>query len=226
LRADLPHRATPRAGFRGVIEDIQPMKLREKKERLLVRLYLSAKKGGYDQYYELKAIADEMHLPRDEGELRAIATDLGNSGLVETSFSFGIGPEGGLDCRIVAYGIEEAEELLERHPDYGEVLSASVPASDRYVSLGDNERADLERGLADLRSAVSASNEGSEEDRLVALSEIAAFEATVSQPRVSDALIERFANQVVRWIKFTFSAAVASEIAEKLIEVLLRLIGK
>lgn len=100
-----------------------------------------------------------------------------------------------------------------------------IPASDRYVSIADNQRAALMDDLDALRSEALGSNEVSEEDRLIARSEIAAFEATLMQPRVSTDLIQRFVDMVLAWIQRTFTAAAVQEVAQRLIQALLKLIA-
>lgn len=117
-------------------------------------------------------------------------------------------------------GIQEAEKVAaQRSPQ------TQVPASDRYVSLSDNERDALVPELRELTQVVRGSNESAEEDRLIALSEIAAFEATIIQSRISSELIDRFAKSILRWITDTFSAAAVKTVAGRIIEILLKAIA-
>lgn len=102
--------------------------------------------------------------------------------------------------------------------------SASVPASDRYVALNDNERGGVGALLLELKDETRAANDVEEEDRLVALSEIASFEATIIQPRVSTDLIQRFIDSVLAWIQRTFSRAAVQEVAQRLIVALMKIV--
>ena len=203
------------------------MKLREKRERLLVGLYYAAQARGVHAYYDLKEVADGIDLPRRPGELRAIANELRDTGDVRASFTLGGGDEGGMSVMPTAAGIEEAEELLDEHPDYGEASGdeTGIPAADRYVQITDNQRARVVSHLEDLRTNIDASNEAAEEDKLIALSEIAAFEATFTQPRVSTDLVERFAKKVLTWILKVFGEALAATAAAAIIAELLPLVG-
>lgn len=105
-----------------------------------------------------------------------------------------------------------------------EAGSDEIPASDRYVSISDNQRAALEDDLNALQNEARGANDVDEEDRLIALSEIAAFEATIVQPRVATELIKRFVDMVLAWIQRTFTTAAVQEVAQRLIQALLKLI--
>jgi hypothetical protein len=96
-------------------------------------------------------------------------------------------------------------------------LNIRAPASDRYVSLSDNQRDPVLSDLRELQSQVRTSNDGDPEEREIALSEISAFEATLSQSRVSAELIDRFVNRVLRWIISKFSDALLGAVAGALV---------
>jgi hypothetical protein len=198
------------------------MKLREKRERLMVGLYLAAQEKGFTSYIDLRTVAERIALERRAGELRTIAYSLRDTGYIDEAFSMG-GDEQGLQMSLTAAGIEAAEDLLDEHPEYELPVPQHVPAADRYVGLSDNQRSDVLPQLGALRDAVSASNEASEEDRLVALSEIAAFESTILQHRVATELIERFARKVLAWLTRTFGDALVGGVAGILVERLLLL---
>lgn len=93
-----------------------------------------------------------------------------------------------------------------------------APAGDRYVTIQHNELSNLTVQLAELSEIVRGDNEAGEEDREIALSEIAAFEQTIIQPRVSTDLIERFVRRVLNWLMKLFAGAAVAAVAEKLIE--------
>lgn len=61
---------------------------------------------------------------------------------------------------------------------------------------------------------------------LIALSEIAAFKRTIVQPRVSTELVQRFVDSILNWITTTFSVAAVAEIAQRIIQALLPLLGR
>ncbi|MFN3514556.1 MAG: hypothetical protein ACK41C_16040 [Phenylobacterium sp.] len=111
--------------------------------------------------------------------------------------------------RSVPSGLSEpGEETIARE--------APVPASDRYVSIADNARTDITSQITALRDAVQSANDVGEEERLIALSELAAFEATILQPRVSTKLIERFVNYVLNWIVTVIPKAILGAVVEVL----------
>ncbi len=99
-----------------------------------------------------------------------------------------------------------------------------IPASDRYVSIADNQRAELKSELETLQNEARGANDVDEEDRLIALSEIAVFEATIVQQRISTDLIQRFVDTVLGWIERTFTAAAVQDVAQRLIHARLKLI--
>ncbi len=77
--------------------------------------------------------------------------------------------------------------------------------------------------MKDLAEAARGVNEVEQNQREIALSEIAAFEATIVQQRVSTDLIQRFVDTVLAWLKRTFTAAAVQEVVQRLIQALLKL---
>ncbi|MBO6583931.1 MAG: hypothetical protein JJ954_13330 [Hyphomonas sp.] len=73
-------------------------------------------------------------------------------------------------------------------------IIGSVPASDRYVRPSDNqpEFEELSDTLQDVRGEVQGSNSIPDEERAIALAEIALFEYAIGQPRLAHDIIERF----------------------------------
>lgn len=197
------------------------MRSREFRERLLVALYKFASQGNLARYLVPHEIADRFGLDRQLGQLRLTVSALENYGYIKASRTLGGGDEGGLNLMLTSSGIEAAEELLDEHPEYGLPYQAEVPAANRYVRLDDNQRTTVEESLSDLRLAVRSSNETDEEDRLIALSEIAAFEAVLIQPRVSTELVERFVNRIIKWMISIFGTAMIGAVADALIAKLL-----
>jgi DNA-binding MarR family transcriptional regulator len=194
---------------------------REFREHLLVAIYQSASKGNLANYLSPREIADQFSLERRPGQLRLAVDDLDGRGYVEASKSLGGGDEGGLHLRLTNSGVEAAEELLDENPDYGFPAKRHLPAADRYVALNDNQRGYVQGDLHTLRSAIQSSNEADEEDRQIALSEIAVFEAALIQPRLSTELIERFTKRIIGWIVSKFGEAIVGAVAESLVAKLL-----
>jgi hypothetical protein len=152
-----------------------------------------------------------MNLERMPGQLRLIVKDLELSGYIEVSQYMGGGDEGGMHVNLRGSGVEAAEDLLDRHPEYGVPLGTvgEAPASDRYVRRDDNVQAieDAQIALTSLKSGLEESNEVELEDKLIAISEVAAFEATLVQQRIPIALIERFVGFILKWLARKFPDA-------------------
>lgn len=202
------------------------MGAREFKERLLIELSRAANRLGPNRYLDPEKVAKIAGLTWEPGHLRRAVNGLRDSGLITASATIGAGPDGGMSVQVLQYGVEEAEDLVEKNFEYEEFRDAdtAIPASNRYVTLDDNQRLAANDQLLALRKAVTGDNEGSEEDRIIALSEIAAFESTVTQPRVSHDLIRRFVDAVLSWMTKAFTAAAVAEAAHILIEALLKLL--
>ena len=103
-------------------------------------------------------------------------------------------------------------------------LRAVAPTSYGYVPISHNQQAEVAGDLATLKEAIRGSNETTEEQRELALYEIAVFEAAIVAPRAATDLIQRFVDTVLGWIKRTFTAATVQEVAQRLIQALLKFI--
>lgn len=192
------------------------MKASEFRCRLLMGLYKKANRNGLGKLYDLESLAAEAGLTWSPGQLRLAAEALHDEGLIKAGFL--VGGSDKATVMIQHAGLEEAEDLLGEQDAFND-----VPASDRYVSFDDNQKASFEHDLATLKEEIRGSNEPSEEERLIALSEIAAFEATIIQPRVSTDLIQRFVDKVLKWVVVVFLGALIAEVAQRIVEALLRL---
>ncbi len=95
-----------------------------------------------------------------------------------------------------------------------------VPASNRYVRLEDNQRDEILDEIRSLKQIVLGKNDVADDDREVALAEIAIFEATIVQPRVPTELVQRFVDRVISWLLTLFTGAAVSEVAQNLIQAL------
>lgn len=134
---------------------------------------------------------------------------------------------------LIEQSFRELDELLilrmqdlalEIAPAIADVTK--IPAANRYVQATDNQRTEALAALKKLESAINGSNDSSDEDRVIALSEIAAFEATIVQPRISSELIDRFINSVIAWMQRVFSKALIEAAAQKLLEALLKILAR
>ncbi len=190
------------------------MKSQEMRERIIVALMVEAESKGLDAFLDPASVADAFNIDRKVGQLRLIVDDLSNRGLVRNTQTMGGGDEGGLMLRLTNRGVEAAEEILEAHPEYGQPI---IPAAGRYVTLSDNQRGNIHGDLETLKAQVEATNDASEEDRQIALSEIAAFETTIIQPRISAELIDRFVARVLKWMVKVFGEAMVKVVTEALI---------
>jgi DNA-binding transcriptional ArsR family regulator len=123
-------------------------------------------------------------------------------------------------ARLTSAGLIEAERLANIFPEF----NSPIPASDRYVSLDDNQRLELREAVADLYSAVEKSNEGDEE-RENALAEIAVFEATIIQPRISTELVERFVSYALGSGAKVFAGIVVHDAAKFLLRKIAEIFG-
>lgn len=131
-------------------------------------------------------------------------------------------PEEKAYAKITWEGIHAAEEILEARPEY----ASAIPASDRYVSLNDNQQSEFAQDLVALKEAVRGTNQGADDDdRALALYEIAVFEAVVVAPMAATDLIQRFVESILNWITSKFTGAAVTEIAQRLIQALLKLIA-
>lgn len=123
-----------------------------------------------------------------------------------------------LRLREFAFGLDD------NAPSDG-IVAASAPASNRYVTLADNQKGEIKGELGQLRDIVRGDNEVDEEAREIALSEIAVFEATIMAPRAANDLIDRFVKRVLAWISIAFGGALLAEVAQRLVQALLPLLN-
>ena len=131
------------------------MKSREFRERLLVALVSHARATDAGGFLDPPTIADRAGLERNQGQLRIVVDDLDARGLANVSHTMGGGDEGGLHLRLTNAAFEEAEALLEEHPEYaGPATLPAAPAADRYVVFSHNQREPIAASLDELRRAL------------------------------------------------------------------------
>jgi hypothetical protein len=94
-------------------------------------------------------------------------------------------------------------------------MKLGISAS-RYLQPTEAIRRDIGGDLSSLKAAIQASNAVDPESKMALLAEIAAFEATIAQPRVSADLIYRFVNGVLRGAAMKVAGATADEIASRM----------
>jgi hypothetical protein len=113
-----------------------------------------------------------------------------------------------------------------RDADLGEKKSR-IPASDRYVALSDNQEAidALKPDLASVAQETIQKNDIADEQRLIILSEIAVFEQTICQQRLSVDLIERFLEFCKSTIVKFVGAAIATSLINRLSQLIERFVG-
>lgn len=206
------------------------MNSRELRERVLIALYRWAMREGLQGYYDPKEVAEAAGLKWRAGQLRAIMVNLSEYGLVRLSQTLGGGDDGGMDFVLTQPGLEEAEDLIERNIEYQEdeeetySVAEVVPASNRYVTLSDNQKAIVSSQLEDFKEGIRGDNGIDEEGRQIALSEIVVFEASIAAPRVATELIERFIKTVLKGAVVALATAAVGVLAEQLIETLASII--
>ncbi|HRO02643.1 MAG TPA: hypothetical protein PLS69_03445 [Terricaulis sp.] len=192
------------------------MKAEELRARAFLALYQKSMSDGI-RYYSL---LDETRLsgtPIPYGLDWMIAQKLRANGWVDIYQAEEHDDERAGYVVITWDGIEAAERLLEeRAGSLSGETAPWVPAAGRYVTLNDNQRDGIERGIADLKQVVRGANELEELEREIALSEIAIFEAALVGPWLSRDLIERFVNGVLSWVGKTIVNAAASEVVRRL----------
>jgi hypothetical protein len=165
--------------------------------RLLDQVYAESDSTDYLEYVS-SPFADDRYIIR-VNEIPIVARFTGVEALWYSANKIG---ESWLretidNIRKLMDGAEQTTEGVEHK---------SVPASDRYVTPSDNSEkfGEIEQALSGLKSDVEGSNSIEEEERLIALSEIALFEASIAQPRLALDIIERFlafcATKLSSWI--------------------------
>lgn len=102
-------------------------------------------------------------------------------------------------------------------------LGYSIPRN--YRPLSDEEVNQLQESAEALKETIQKDNELSEEDRDLALYEIAVFEASLNSARLSPDLIARFVNGFLRGAVIQLSSALIKEAASRLADQLLNLMG-
>lgn len=90
-----------------------------------------------------------------------------------------------------------------------------------YISIPEADRSGIRSELAELTEQISGSNQIGDEQKQILLSEIAIFEASIVQPRLSADLISRFVNAVLYGAAMKLVGETAEQIADRLAGALL-----
>lgn len=120
---------------------------------------------------------------------------------------------------------ESLRQIIQQHKTLGSGsagLEDSIPASDRYVLRSDNEKflEPVAEALPDLIQAIEQSNSIEATQKEIALAEIAIFESTICQPRLSVDLIERFLAFCTKSLTVWLGTVATQYIINKLLELL------
>lgn len=198
------------------------MKAAELRTRFLAALYFKTRQDGA-KYWAASSVAAQFGLHLPAGMDRMIVQRLVQNGWARLADPDPLGSDDDEPAYVMMTwdGIEAAEQMLDDNPQFGvplnqEAVPSWAPAADRYVSITDNQRRQIQDDLVDLREIVRGANNVDEIEREIVLHEIALFEAAVVAPRVASELVERFVNGVLAWVSKTIANAVASELIKRL----------
>ncbi|MES2859984.1 MAG: hypothetical protein V4701_00840 [Pseudomonadota bacterium] len=186
------------------------MKTREKRDRLLVGLYLITKDQGFNKNYDILTLVEQLTLSSVPGEVRGWAKELESEGLIKAYYLL----DGSVSGSITIRGSETAEDLIEQRPDY--VGSSIIQQGYEYADpVGMRVAAGPD--ISSLKDLVVGSNSADPDDRIRALAEIAVFETALLQPVIATDLVERFVNVILKWIAAKFSEGAVSAVVAAII---------
>jgi len=190
------------------------MSFEQMKEHLLAALLRNLNENGED-VFEARAVSNRYKLAFNRGQMRMLVRKLETESYIKSikeydPYDSDYSEEEDREYQITWLGIQAAEGLGDQQN--------TIPASNRYVQITDNQRSELEHDAGELREQVRASNEASEDDRQIALYEIAVFEASIAASCVATELVERFVSRVLKWLLSVFSGSAVKLAAEKLIQ--------
>jgi hypothetical protein len=112
----------------------------------------------------------------------------------------------------------ERQALLIKLTQARRSLQMSLGVNARpYVEVSPVVRSDLQRETKALAKAVTESNSVDAESREILLAEIAIFEATIAQPRLSADLIQRFVSVVLKGAALKLAGSGVDQIAERIV---------
>ena len=134
------------------------------KNALLVSLARADAKNP-SAYFDLKSVADDDGLKYNPGWIGKAGEDLNQYGYLKEAFGSG-GLDEGYEAALTAKGLERAEELDQNLIEQIGITSRVItPASDRYVSKKDNQKAwqdiadALEEVAADIKADTNLDNQ-------------------------------------------------------------------
>lgn len=138
-------------------------------------------------------------------------------------------------ARLVEADLRKPDSVVSQYRDRGldafterMVKAVAVPASDRIVTLSDNqpEVVEVRQEIHRLEEQVRISNEVGEifgDDRQIALEEISTLRAMFSRSRVRAAAAIAFASRSLGWIAEKGAAAAVGEAAKRLLQLIINL---
>ncbi len=147
---------------------------------------------------------------------RKVLRDLRDSGLVEEDSHDGDGPY----YSLTAKGWEVAEKSVQALTQGGDPVEG-VPASDRVVTLTDNQRNEISGDISELSAEISRSNEaglllGDQKDRVQA--ELSAASSLFQASKVRLGALLAVLATPLRFLAEKFSGSAIGELAKKLLE--------
>ncbi|MBN2972061.1 hypothetical protein JW805_08530 [Roseomonas aeriglobus] len=189
----------------------------------LTAIYRASYVSDSQEYYGIQEIQQLIGSKVGKVFLRKVMASLDEDSLVnESSYD-----EDGPYYTLTAKGWEAAETLI-RALLKSENPVEGVPASDRVVTLTDNQRSSIADGLDEIGREIAQSNEagsalGDQKDRIVA--EFEAGKSVIRSRRVRlEALVGVLATPL-RYLAEKFSGAAIGELAKKLLDVIWKVIN-
>jgi hypothetical protein len=184
-------------------------------KQLVVALLIYSETRGY-VHHAVRDVCEHFRIAHIEGLVDLMVEQLVEGGYLISSERLIDEPTPELvfepTIKLTGKGLTSAEFWRSSVED-----EFSIPAANRYVSLSDNRRTAIAEALSALRASVEAVNDCDDNDRQIALAEIALFEQTIAQPRVPVELLERFATFALKWIAIAFVNAAVGQAANDLL---------
>ena len=205
------------------------MTFSEIKSSICVTLYFALRKSSGQEYFTIEEIQELASLDVGKAFVSRACSALDDEDLLIRSVY-----EEDTYYSLDIQGFEYAEELLKqgydqagRAPDSATFLT--IPASDRVVTRGDNQKAfeELEAGVLELREVIKSDNKignelGDERDQLD--HDLGVAEAEVKRDRFRLASLFGWLMPVLRFLGKRFAGTSVDELTTKLIQALEKLL--
>ena len=179
------------------------------KNSLLIELAKAEHTDG-NQFFDLKTLADNSGLIYTEGWVRKAGNSFRDYGLIREAFSMGGGPDGNMNAKLTAEGLEEAQELTSHLGLHTLSSQKRIPASDRIVKRSDNEEAwpQAAEGVIALREAMIEANDYGdldEDEFEQKLSEVRALQIMLDAPQVQWEVLDQLTAKTVKYLAMKFA---------------------